>query len=65
LRDRFNAYELDHFYHSFAKDAHMYGQMDVEAAQILIEMVDPKAFKVAMIMRKKAYFEDKISPLHG
>ena len=64
LRKHFQNDEVEGFYCGFAQEALTYQKECSETAQLVLEMVDYRAFKIAMIGRKRVYIEDRMPEHH-
>jgi len=58
LRDRFGNSMIEHFYASFFSELTPKHETEKETSQVIAEMLDINAFRVAMNLRKEFHKED-------
>ena len=58
LRDRFGNNMIEHFYASFFSELTTKHETEKETSQVIAEMLDINAFRVAMNLRKEFQKED-------
>ena len=60
IRERFSSGAVDQFFVSFSKKAKEFEQIDAATTQSVLELVEIRAFNVAMKIRKEIYIKDRI-----
>jgi hypothetical protein len=58
LRDRFGSSMIEHFYASFFSELTPKHETEKETSQVIAEMLDINAFRIAMNLRKEFHKED-------